>query len=278
MAFLLHSGLDSLHSTGVDTSLRGLWSLGFGQVSTTTLVDIGTSLSLASNILLANLPQFILSLLYLSYNTIYTCQLVESEWNEFALRRKPLRVTQPVRGQVSTYYLGLPYSYGVPLLIISILLHWMFSRSIFLVKIKFIDYLGRSGSEMRVPEDITQCGYSPIAIIFSMILACIVLLVGILNGFRRYHTGIPFAGMCSAVISAACHPHLDEVSDAAFEPIQWGVISQHDGIGHCSFSSHAVNLPNTHDVYLGKPSVSVNVSQSIGQFDPISNPQSTKNR
>ena len=240
---------------GVSTSLHGLWTMGFGQVQTTALVQTGRALNLTSNILLANLPQLVLSILYLSYNSIYTCQLVAYEWSQFSRHRKRLRVTRPSQGQISTYYLGLPYSYGIPLLIISILLHWMFSRSIFLVNIKFVDYLGRSGSDPGVVHfniDITECGYSPIAIIFSIIVSCIVLLVGISNGFRRYDPGIRLARTCSTAISAACHPNPEEIPDLAFEPLQWGVISYKDGVGHCSFSSRLVGPPTMYDPDSGR--------------------------
>ncbi|KAI9803253.1 MAG: hypothetical protein M1825_002044 [Sarcosagium campestre] len=258
-AALLTRGLRSIaESDDIDISLRGLRALGFGQVSTSTLVETGSQLSLTGNVLLANLPQFILSLLYLSYNAIYTCELVAHEWNRFGYLRKRLRVTSASPGQVSTYYLGLPYSYGVPLLIISVLLHWLFSRSIFLVNIKFLDYRGldrltaSASSSILHSRDITQCGYSPIAIIISIIISGVMVIVGLVNGFRRYRPGIPLAGTCSAAISAACHPHPDEIPDAAFMPVQWGVVSHADGIGHCSLSSRHVDFPNTEDFYLGE--------------------------
>lgn len=197
----------------------------------------------------------------MSYNALYTCQLVAHEWSQFSQHKKRLRVTSPGQGQVSTYYLSLPYSYSVPLLIISVLLHWLFSRSIFLTNIKFLDYEGLPAGAMKwnsheVIErgymDITQTGYSPIAVIASIVVSSIVVLVGLLNGFRRYDAGIPLAGTCSAAISAACHPDSGEVPDAAFEPVQWGVVSHADGVGHCSLSSRDIDFPNAQAVYLGR--------------------------
>lgn len=112
---------------------------------------------------------------------------------EYSQHRKRLRVTSPRNGQRSTYFLGVPYSYGIPLLVISNLFHWMFSWAFFLVNIKFLDYRGRPRldpavvSEARfVDEDINQCGYSPIAVIFSTVVSSIILIVGLLNGLRRY--------------------------------------------------------------------------------------------
>ena len=250
-ALLLNGGRMPGDKMVRDLSLSELWNLGFGQASTLFLVSLGTSLNLTGNIVLANLPQLILSLLYFFYNAIYTCQLVTNEWSQFSRYRKRLRVTIPRQGQVSTYYLGLPYSYGIPLLLTSVLLHWLFSRSFFFVDITFLDYR-EYPAHHTIHNIVTQCGYSPIAVIISVIVAGITVVVSVLNGFRRYETGIPLAATCSAAISAACHPDLDEEPNAAFEPVQWGVVSQEQGIGHCAFSSRDVNLPTTQDVYLGK--------------------------
>ena len=78
------------------------------------------------------------------------------------------------------------------------------------------------------------------------------MVVGTLNGFRRYKPGTPLAATCSAAIFTACHPNLDEVLNAACEPVQWGVGSQEHWIGHCAFSSRDVDFPATQDVCLGK--------------------------
>ncbi len=58
-------------------------------------------------------------------------------------------------------------------------------------------------------------------------------------GLRKYATGMPLSATCSGAISAACHPPPDDV-DAALLPVQWGVVSSDDGLGHCSFSSKKV--------------------------------------
>ena len=80
-----------------DHSIQSLWSMGFGKANMATLVSLGDSYhpTLVSSTLLANTPQLILSLLYFSYNSIFTCELVGREWSEFGRHRKPLRVTRP---------------------------------------------------------------------------------------------------------------------------------------------------------------------------------------
>lgn len=60
---------------------------------------------------------------------------------------------------------------------------------------------------------------------------------------------MPLASTCSAAISAACHPSPDDI-DAAVLPVQWGVVSTKDGIGHCSFSSKLVAPPIPGQIYV----------------------------
>jgi len=82
---------------------------------------------------MANTPQLILSLCYLVYNGLYTRMIAEFEWASFSTQYKSLRVSIPRGGrQRSTYRLQLPYRYSVPLIIISVLLHWLYSNCIYL--------------------------------------------------------------------------------------------------------------------------------------------------
>lgn len=85
-----------------------------------------------ASVLLPNTPQLILSCAYFAYNALYTRLLTESEWQSFSLGYRPLRVTSPQGEQWSTFRLQLPYRYSIPLLVTSILLHWITSNAIFL--------------------------------------------------------------------------------------------------------------------------------------------------
>ncbi|KAI1100244.1 hypothetical protein F4804DRAFT_348730 [Jackrogersella minutella] len=86
-----------------------------------------------ATLLIANLPQFILSYCFLSYSSLFTRMLAEKEFNSYSLApHKPLRVSYPVGHQTSTYWLQLPYIFSVPLLTMSTLLHWFATNSIFL--------------------------------------------------------------------------------------------------------------------------------------------------
>ncbi|KAH0559694.1 hypothetical protein GP486_003791 [Trichoglossum hirsutum] len=240
---LLHIGVGGIEAT----SFRDIYKGGLGAVSTNSLVYIGTNgrgpRLILMNVLLANLPQGILSFLYLTYNGLYTCMLNADEWSQFAHQRKTLRVTTPLGWQRSTYYLQLPYTYSLPLLALSGVLHWLTSQSIFLARVTFY---GRNGIE---DPDITlsTCGYSCFAITLVIMVGSVAVLIGAGMGFRRYPAGIPTAAGCSAAISAACHP-LPNEHDAAYLPLKWGVVSE----GHCSFSVGPVENPVAGKWYSGR--------------------------
>ena len=72
-------------------------------------------------------------MLYLAYSSIITKFAVAKEWSLFSVDYQPLRVTDPFGDQISSYFLGLPYKYGVPLIMVSTLLHWVTSKTIYVV-------------------------------------------------------------------------------------------------------------------------------------------------
>jgi hypothetical protein len=95
--------------------------------------DLKGTEGFVENVIWANVWQMIISMLYLAYNGLLTCQLVSEEWGGYAKDRKTLRVSHPKGIQRSTYFVSMPMKYGVPLLIANALLHWLISQSMFLV-------------------------------------------------------------------------------------------------------------------------------------------------
>lgn len=80
--------------------------------------------------------QLILSFCYFALNSFLTRIQVEEEWNSYSRSYKPLRVSHPRGQQISHYRLQLPYKYSIPLIGMSILLHWILSNAIFLTIIE----------------------------------------------------------------------------------------------------------------------------------------------
>ncbi|OJJ98412.1 hypothetical protein ASPACDRAFT_122206 [Aspergillus aculeatus ATCC 16872] len=240
-------------------------SLGFAQTSATTMIQYISS-NMIALVLLANTPQIILSILYFLSNSLLTCMLVAEEWDQYALHRRPLRVSWPRGQQQSSYYLSLRYRYSLPLMILSATLHWLLSQSIFFVNIKAYDVYGDEdeGNSSR------GCCYSPMAMFITMWVGILALGLLVSLGARRFKSHMPLATHCSAAISAACHP--PEGDDmAAGKPVMWGEIPRKaetrvtmptpeypwaaertDGdepYGHCSFTSWDVVTPSLVKLY-----------------------------
>lgn len=118
-------------------------------------------------------------------------------------------------------------------------LHWLVSQSISLAR---VGRFHADGTEESFNDIEPEIGYSCIAIISTILFGSIVVLLGILNGFRRYKPGIPLTGSCSAAVSAACQrPKEDE--DVADKTVMWGVASTKNGVGNCCFESFEVTPP-----------------------------------
>lgn len=240
---------------GVISSYAGesIGSIGFGKTHPAAIVTSWPIYNTIATVLVANSPQLIFSFLYVNLNSLVTCMWLASEWNDFALERKPLRVSLPRGEQRSTYFLQLPYRVGIPLIVVSSLMHWLISESLFLAVVETAEWDGRSS-----PDAILSLGFSlqPMLIV---IVAGVGLCVGtIILGRARKLRGegfMPLVGSCSLAIAAACHAPAGE-ENAYLTGVMWGSISdgkrhvsksnfsypmlQRSSIGHCSFTSRNV--------------------------------------
>ena len=217
-------------------------TLGFGTVHASAIIS-GWSIQTIENpsvriiaaIFIANLPQAILSFLYLNLNGLMTSMWVALEWSKFAKERKFLRVSTPKGLQRSTHFLQLPYKIAIPLMTISGLLHWLVSQSIFLAVVAEYDEEG----QLYNAVEIASCGFSPLAMICVVVLGVLLIIGTFLLGRRKYDPSMPLAGSCTAAISAACHQPDWDVG-ASLNPVQWGVTKVNEGelgVGHCCLTS-----------------------------------------
>ena len=212
----------------------------------------------------ANAAQLIFSLMYFAYNGIFTTLSTAIEWSSFAATQKGVRRSRGsdlVGAQRASYFLQLPYRLALPLLVASGSLHWLISQSIFLVYFQGYmptpDYDGTekatTSSGWPVGEDIITCGWSPAAVLLTVLVGVLMLLFLIGFGLWRLPTAMPVAGSCSAAIAAACHPPPAECGERIWEKeLRWGVTLEPDGEkpGHCSFSSKRVPSPIPGEKYL----------------------------
>jgi hypothetical protein len=185
---------------------------------------------------LANLPQVGLSLLYFSINRVCTSICFSMEWNQYTHYRKGLRVTHPTGKQRGTHFLQLPLRWAIPLTVMSGLLHYLLSQSLFLVRQEL-----RTRDGDLYPGSTCACGYSVLSLfVFTLVLLALLLVVLYLLS-EKIDIHLPPARHCSLVISAACHPPGDEV-DAHLGEVRWGVteLPTEDHVGHCTFTSREV--------------------------------------
>jgi hypothetical protein len=215
---------------------------------------------LVSNVVVANIPQLLLSFLYLNYNGLMTVMSLAQEWSRYGIRRNGLRVSRTPKGaQRTTYFLQLPYRFSIPIIIVTGTLHWLISQSIFLVSVEAImlipspaAVLGDSNIWDTVnPEYLMTCGYSPPAILASIVVASLLLIWIVGMGFIKLPSSMPVAASCSAAIAAACHAPVERIEDSTGEKeVMWGEMGEDEkGIGHCGFSMREVEQPEDGKLY-----------------------------
>ncbi|KAH8671223.1 hypothetical protein BX600DRAFT_458587 [Xylariales sp. PMI_506] len=253
-AILLADAFPNLHHRNIDTSLSNLWSLGFGKLSPYTYLVIGLPRrdpeGLIANVLIANLPQLILSIIYIFYNSMLSTFLVQREFSLMYKKRKPLRVSEPIGIQRSSYFISLPLRYGIPLYVTSGMMHWLISQSLFLAR---ITALTPEGGYDAV-NSFSTCGYSPVAIIITLIVGFILVLAIVALGYFRWYDGtMPMVSTNSRAISAACHALPEDQANGYLLPVQWGVVQIQDGVGKVAFTtapSHTIKEPKEGRYYI----------------------------
>ncbi|KAI1735862.1 hypothetical protein F4680DRAFT_469712 [Xylaria scruposa] len=167
--------------------------------------------------LFANTPQLILSVCYFSYNSLLTQFNVEKEWNAFSISYQPLRVSYPAGQQVSSYRLQLPYRHSMPLILVSIALHWVLSNAVFLYvneggywdqRSGFYNFEGFGSASER---SVIAVGFSPLLFLVLFIASfLLIVLPPVLLSFYKMKGHMVTGGWNSLVVSAACHVPIPE--------------------------------------------------------------------
>lgn len=256
---MLIAAFKSLHHRQIPTSISDLVKLGFGALTPYTYLVTSLPRSdpngLISNVLVANLPQLVLSIVYVMYNAMMSTMLVQREFSLLykTVKRKPLRVSEPIGIQRSSYFISLPLRYGVPLYITSGVMHFLLSQSLFLAR---ITALYTDGTVDRYAT-FSTCAYSPIAMITGEFHSCmytvwncsltdgrlamavgagLLAAVGLL-GLRKYDGTMRMVATNSRAISAACHVLEEDRENGYLMPMQWGVVKRSGGVGKCAFTT-----------------------------------------
>jgi uncharacterized membrane-anchored protein YitT (DUF2179 family) len=219
-----------------------------------------TGMNILALFVLVNIPQVLVSYIYLGLNNIMTTMLVMAEWCGYSAvsERQPkgLRVSSPLPDteQRSTYFLSLPYRWSIPIMTILTVIHWLVTEVFFLVQVDV--HTENSGA----PNSIKSIRYMFLSnsTLWFIVLPLGVLSISILVAMSKAKTfpaSIPLAGCCSASIAAACQPSRVQQdtsglaktfpSDLATKALIWGVVERPEemefGIGHATFTADDVS-------------------------------------
>lgn len=196
------------------------WTQGFGSPYPLAVLRLPKGFPLFGIVLLANLPQAILSSVYLVYNDTITCMLVSAEFVRYAHVYKGLRVTLPQGKQRGTYTLSLPLKCSVPLLVASSGLHWAMSQSLFLAKVDVLNPYGKIDGD----RSFSTLGWSGLALLILLLFGGLMLVTLVASGFRRFRVGAPTVGSNSRAMLAASFT-LGNGQDEALKKLKYGVLA-----------------------------------------------------
>ena len=241
IAVFLSWGLHVLRSKAVETSIQSLWSLGLGTVDARAMVSLDPNTNTAGMAMLANVPQLFLAAIYIVFNPLVSLMFSADWWASLASARRSLVVSSPSAQQTSPPLLGASFGWGLTLLALHSVLHWLCSQSLFLVYAQVLDSAKDVRLSPKLAESWAGCGYSPIAAMFTIIAGATLWIIAVALGRRKLATPAPpLVRNCSAAISASCHPGQYiplPGGEEVINQIQWGAHREWvwpDGGGHCS--------------------------------------------
>ncbi|CAF9921720.1 MAG: hypothetical protein GOMPHAMPRED_002373 [Gomphillus americanus] len=228
------------------TNFSQQWQAGFGALFSDLFyqpqIFSDPTNVLIANAIIANTPQLVLSLAYITCNGLFTCMCVSAEWAGYAQEKKRgLRVTNPAGQQRRSYWLSLPFKISIPLLIMSGALHWLLSQTIYVVRLDFFTAEGTKSNDA-----INGIGWAPLMLVIFLAAAGVLLLVLLAFSLQKFPPGIPIVSGNSWAISAGCHAIK---SGESLQKLGYGVISElGDDKYHVGFSSGNVRplVPGEH--------------------------------
>lgn len=215
------------------------WMTGFNAPDPNSMLTgwLSNTPSIYVAAMVVNSPQMAFSLLYFVFNATLTLMHTAHEWAKFSVERKALRVSNPRGQQRSTYWLQLPWSYSIPLILTSGGMHWLLSRSLYIVKVDMYDYFGGR----LAGDDYFACGYSPVPALLLVVVLALMALTLFGLSWRKLPGNMPLVRLNSLAISSACHPNPAE-QDITFKPLMFGTVQGYfvNGRPHGSFSAKPV--------------------------------------
>ena len=231
-------------------SLSSMSSAAFG----TYIVPGSDAFNLSALAVMVNSPQLAVSALYFTYNSLLTSMSAAAEFSSFSSKPRGLRVSLPSGYQRSTYWLQLPYKYGLPLLAIMAVLHWIISQAFFMLQVNVYNmentpFAGKPRGTFTSTVNI--CGYSRDGVLIYFIIHGALVAGLITLCCRKFKANVPILAGCSLAISAACHLGTEEdVATTPFMPLMYGVIQTNGFVqNRVAFSGKQVGTMENEVVY-----------------------------
>jgi hypothetical protein len=225
-------------------SIGALWKQGFGAkaITRSSTFDLGSGVGYQGYVILSNLPQLLVGIVFLLFNDIFGRMLIASEFASYSQRRHALRTTLPHGSQRSTSLVSLPLAYAASFVVARMLLQWFVSQSIFPVSGRTIR--NNDLNPLDHTGDLIGLGFSPFAAFLAALLVVLLIVALAASGLRRLPAGSPLVTSNTLLISANCHPAAGD-SAAAFGDVKWGVVKAGCAgeVNHCGLSTLQVESP-----------------------------------
>ena len=234
-------------------TIPNFFSLGIGQINRNFF--IGWSHREPKDFIqaafLANVGHAVFGILYIIYNNVFYAMTFSWEWARYAHHRKGLRVSEAPRGeQRSVYFFLMPLKLAVPVMLFSAGIHTLISQTLFIVDVETYGFESNSAKYVRTQNwDFTTTAFSPLGNAMLIVAGALMISYLLCCAATELKSSMPVTSTCSAAISAACHPDEFEPDDFYLRKCTWGVTSQKDGVGHCTFSCLEVEKPNEFTPY-----------------------------
>jgi hypothetical protein len=213
-------------------------------------------MNILASFLLVNIPQVLVSYIYVGLNNILTTIVVMAEWCGYSAserQAKGLRVSSPLLDtkQRSTYFLSLPYRWSIPTTIMVTFFHWLVTEVFFFVQVNvYADNSAASSSETMKSIRYLFVSKTTLWFIVIPLGGLIIFALIIISLWKTFPSNIPLAGCCSASLAAACQPSRLQQdasgmtklfpANLATKALRWGVVERPSempfGIGHATFT------------------------------------------
>ena len=216
--------------------------------------------SYIASAVIANIPQLVISALYLVTNNFLTRVFTAMEFRSFAMKRRGLRVStrKEKTNQRAAHFLQLPLRYSLINIALFVLLHTFTSQTLFPRRVYAIWPTSFNDPTAYGKELVSMLGYSPVSGFALMILLASMVLASTMIASLRFDWILPNTTGRTFPMAVLCCP-LEGQRAVQEGKVMWGKVGE-SGAGkegeekevkQCAFSLAFVTRPVVGDMYVG---------------------------